>query len=61
MADNFFDSLLEESRGLFLNNRALNLFCFLGGGAAGNELSGGIMSTTTHVVSSFSPLVLSAC
>jgi hypothetical protein len=59
-ADSFFDSLLAESRALFLKNRALNLFCFLGGVEGCTEVSGGIMSTTMQVVSSFSPLVLNA-
>lgn len=59
-ADSFFDSLLAEPLDLLLNNSALSLFCFLGGGASCMGLSGGIMSTTMHVVSSFSPLVLNA-
>jgi hypothetical protein len=58
MAESFFDSLLAEKWDFFLNNKALSLFCFLGGVEGGIELSGGIMSTTTQVVSSFSPLVL---
>lgn len=59
-ADNFFDSLLTELWDLFLKNRAFSLFFFLGGVEARNELSGGIMSTTMQVVSSFKPLVLNA-
>lgn len=59
-AESFFDSLLAESRDFFLNSNALNLFCFLGGLGGGTELSGGIISTTMHVVSSFSPLVRNA-
>jgi len=61
IAESFFDSLLAESRDLFLKERrSLSLFRFGGGGVGGNSLSGGIMSTTMQVVSSFNPLVLSA-
>lgn len=59
-AESFLDSLFAESRDFLLNSSALSLFCFLGGGEGGTELSGGIMSTTMQVVSSFSPLVLNA-
>lgn len=59
-ADSFFDSLLAESWDFFLNNRALSLFCFFGGVEGCTGLSGGIMSTTMQVVSSFRPLVLKA-
>ena len=60
MAESFFDSLLEESWHFFLNNKALSMLCFLGGVGGWIELSGGIMSTTMQVVSSFSPRVLKA-
>lgn len=59
-ADSFFDSLWAESRDFFLNNRALSLFCFFGGVEGCTELSGGIISTTIQVVSSFKPLDLKA-
>lgn len=59
-ADSFFESLLAESWALFLKNRALSLFCFLGGVEGCTEGSGGIISTIIQVVSSFRPLVLNA-
>lgn len=59
-AESFFDSLLVESRELFLNKKDLSLFGFLGRGEGGGGFSGGIMSTTMQVVSSFNPRVLNA-
>lgn len=61
IADSFFDSLLEESWDFLLKNHDRNLLCFFLGGEAGCILlSGGIISTTMQVVSSFRPRVLSA-
>jgi hypothetical protein len=59
--ESFLASLLAGSMDLFPRMKDLNLFNFLGGDCGGFiDRSGGIMSTTMHVVSSFSPLVLNA-
>ena len=58
--DGFFASLFAESLDLPLKND-LNLLMFFGGdGGGATELSGGVISTTMQVVSSFNPLVLNA-
>jgi hypothetical protein len=59
--ESFLASLFTGSLDLFPRMKDLNLFIFLGGDCGGfTDRSGGIMSTTMHVVSSFSPLVLNA-
>lgn len=60
IAESLLASLFIESRDLFLNISDLSLFFFLGGNAIGAECSGGIISTTIQVVSSFKSLVLKA-